>query len=245
MSTRRIPRALAGGLGRWPGSGSWSCSPRACRYESLPSRWASAGPLHRSERTARRCAGRMAPSRSCPPLERLAVRPISPRFLSEEERVRIAGMASRGDGPTVIGQTLGRAASTISRELRRNLNTTGQYRPFHAQVLAAQRRRRPKQPKIASNAELRAFVVDRLAERWSPQQISRALRAAHPDEPAMRLATESIYQALYWPSKRPRQQAIAAQDRPGPTARRRGGEGRGGSRPSGAERDAGPPRAAP
>lgn len=34
-------------------------------------------------------------------------------------------MASRSDGPTVIGQALGRAASTISRELRRNLHTTG------------------------------------------------------------------------------------------------------------------------
>lgn len=131
-----------------------------------------------------------------PPLEHLAVRPISPQFLSEEERVRIADMASRRDGPTVIGQALGRVASTISRELRRNLHTTGRYRPFHAQVLAVQRRRRPKQPKIASNAELRGLVVDRFAEKWSPQQISRALRAAHPDEPAMLLATESIYLAL-------------------------------------------------
>jgi len=99
----------------------------------------------------------------------------------------------------VIGQALGRAASTISRELRRNLHTTGQYRPFHAQALAAQRRRRPKQPTIAGNAELRAFVADRLAEKWSPQQISRALHAAHPADPAMRLATESIYLALYRP----------------------------------------------
>ncbi len=126
-----------------------------------------------------------------PPLEPLAIRPISPRFLSKEERVRIADMASRGDGPTVIAQALGRSASTISRELRRNLHPTGQYRPFHAHVLAAQRRRRPKQPKLAGNAWLRGFVTDRLAQRWSPQQISRALRTAHPDEPALRLSTES------------------------------------------------------
>ncbi len=58
-------RGLAGGRSRWLGSGSWSCLPKACRCESLPSRWASAGPLHRSGRTARRFAGRMARSRSC------------------------------------------------------------------------------------------------------------------------------------------------------------------------------------
>jgi IS30 family transposase len=39
-------------------------------------------------------------------------------------------------------------------------------------------------------------VADRLAERWSPQQIRRALRAAHLDDPEMRLATERIYPAL-------------------------------------------------
>lgn len=76
------------------------------------------------------------------------------------------------------------------RELRRNLHTTGQYRPFHAQVLAAQRRRRPKQPKLAGNAELRGFVVDRLAERWSPQQISPAL--------VLRIPTS---RACGWPPK--------------------------------------------
>lgn len=157
----------------------------------------SAGQIWKNGTTVRRKDGTV---KVVPPLERLAVRPISPRFLSEDERVRIADMASRGDGPTLIGTALGRAPSTISRELRRNIHVTGQNRPFHAQVLAAQRRRRPKQPKLAGNAELRGFVVDRLAERWSPQQISRALRAAHPDEPGRRLATESIYLALYRPA---------------------------------------------
>lgn len=40
---------------------------------------------------------------------------------------------------------------------------------------------------------LRSYVVARLGERWSPQQISRALRRAHPEEPALRVATETIY----------------------------------------------------
>lgn len=200
MSTRRIPK----GPGRRPKS---LARQRFLELlaQGVPLRLAaievgvsrSAAQIWKNGTTVRRKDGTV---KIVPPLEPLAVRPISHRFLSEDERVRIADMASRGDGPTVICEALGRAPSTISRELRRNLHATGQYRPFHAQVLAAQRRRRPKQHKLAGNAMLRAFVVDRLAEKWSPQQISRALRAAHPDDPAMRLATESIYLALYRPS---------------------------------------------
>lgn len=200
MSTRRIPK----GPGRRPKS---LARQRFLELlaQGVPLRLAaievgvsrSAAQIWKNGTTVRRKDGTV---KVVPPLEPLAVRPISPRFLSEDERVRIADMASRGDGPTVIGQALGRAASMISRELRRHLHSTGQYRPFHAQVLAAQRRRRPKQHKLAGNTELRSFVVDRLAEKWSPQQVSRALRAAHPDDPAMRLATESIYLALYRPS---------------------------------------------
>jgi transposase, IS30 family len=134
-----------------------------------------------------------------PPLEPLSLRPISPRFLSEEERVRIADLASRAAGPTEIGRLLGRSPSTISRELRRNAHDSGQYRPFHAHSIAATRRRRPKPLKLSTSPALRAYVKAKLQERWSPQQISRALRAVHPNDPGMRVATESIYLAIYRP----------------------------------------------
>ncbi|WP_354670414.1 helix-turn-helix domain-containing protein [Microbacterium oryzae] len=65
-------------------------------------------------------------------LELLAVRVISPRFLSKAERVQIADLADRGLGPTAIGQLLGRAPSTINWELRRGLHPAGYYRPFRA-----------------------------------------------------------------------------------------------------------------
>lgn len=132
-----------------------------------------------------------------PPLEPLSVRVISPRFLSEEERVQIADLASRGMGPTAIATVLGRAPSTTSRELRRNLHSSGQYRSFHAHAIAANRRRRTRPLKLTTNQVLRSYVVARLKERWSPQQISRALRRTHPQEPARRVATETIYQAIY------------------------------------------------
>ena len=69
-----------------------------------------------------------------PPLEPLALRPISPRFLSGEERIEIADLASKGHGPTAIAAALDRSPSTISRELRRNVHESGQYRPFHART---------------------------------------------------------------------------------------------------------------
>ena len=135
-----------------------------------------------------------------PPLEPLALRPISSRFLSEEERIQIADLASNGAGPTAIGAVLGRSPSTISRELRRNEHPTGQYRPFHAHSLAATRRRRVRPLKLAARPTLDAFVRSKLEQRWSPQQISRALKTAHPNDPTMQLATESIYVAIYRPS---------------------------------------------
>ncbi len=135
-----------------------------------------------------------------PPLNPLSTRVISPRFLSESERVRIADLVSVGWGPTAIGIEISRTASTISRELRRNSDPSGHYRPFQAHVCAATRRHRPKVTKLSVNKELKAFVHDKLAVRWSPQQISRALRHEYPDDPSMRLSHESIYCAIYSPS---------------------------------------------
>jgi len=131
------------------------------------------------------------------PLEPLVVRTISPRFLSEQERIQIADLASRGHGPTAIGKALGGSPSTISRELRRNLHPSGQYRPFHAHAVGATRRRRSHPLKPSIDPVLRSYVIERLRQRWSPQQISRALRLAHPGDPARRVATETIYQAIY------------------------------------------------
>lgn len=73
----------------------------------------STGQMWKNGTTVRRKDGTV---KVVPPLEPLAVRVISPRFLSEDERVQIADLASRGHGPTAIGQLLGRAPSMISRE---------------------------------------------------------------------------------------------------------------------------------
>jgi transposase, IS30 family len=127
-------------------------------------------------------------------------REISPRYLSEDERVRIADLRRQGLGVRAVAAELGRSPATVSRELRRNRDLgSGQYRPFAAQRLAAARRARPGRGKLVRDPVLRHFVAERLEKRWSPEQISRALRREFPDEPERRLVHETIYQAVYRP----------------------------------------------
>ncbi len=123
---------------------------------------------------------------------------VSPRFLSEDERVRIADLRRAGLGVRAIAGQLGRSPSTVSRELRRNCEpASGQYRPFAAQRLAAGRRARPGRGKLNADPALREFVAGRLEKRWSPEQISRALRIEFPGDPWRHLVHETIYQAVY------------------------------------------------
>jgi IS30 family transposase len=134
-----------------------------------------------------------------PALERLAVRQISPRFLSQDERIEIADLRHAGLSIRQIAHQLGRASSTVSRELRRNAIRGRAYRPFDAHRRATARRSRNHRRRIESNGELRQLVMELLAQRWSPQQISRHLRSKFPTQSGMWLCHESIYQAVYQP----------------------------------------------
>lgn len=127
-------------------------------------------------------------------------REISPRYLSEDERVRIADLERQGLGVRATAAELGRSPATISRELRRNRDPdNGQYRPFTAQRLAVGQRARPGRGKLPQDPVLAQFVQDRLGKRWSPEQISHALRREFPDEPERHVVPETIYQAIYRP----------------------------------------------
>jgi len=123
---------------------------------------------------------------------------ISERYLSEDERVRIADLHRAGHTVRSIATELGRSPSTISRELWRNAESEdGKYRPFTAQRLAVERRARPGRGKLINDEQLREFVAARLKKRWSPEQISHALAEEFPDEPGRHLVPETIYQAVY------------------------------------------------
>jgi len=125
---------------------------------------------------------------------------VSGRYLSEDDRVSIADLVGAGLGVRAIAAQLRRSPSTVSRELRRNRDPrSGQYRPFAAQRMAARRRARPGRGKLLRDPVLREFVAGRLAARWSPEQVSQALRGEFPGEPGRHLVHETIYQAVYRP----------------------------------------------
>ena len=68
-----------------------------------------------------------------------------------------------------------------------------------AHARAYDRASRPKPAKLASNLALRQIVQDDLVRRYSPEQIAGRLRRRFPDDPEMRVSTETIYQSLYVP----------------------------------------------
>ena len=99
-----------------------------------------------------------------------------------------------------IAQQLGRAASTVSRELRRNVDDQGRYLPATAQRLCVERRSRPSRTRrLARDEQLYGVVAELLGKRWSPEQIAHELPMRFPDQPERHLCTESIYQAIYDP----------------------------------------------
>ena len=89
-----------------------------------------------------------------PALERLAVRQISRRFLSQGERIEIADLHHQGLSVREIGRRIGRAASTICRELQRNATAGSGYRPFDAHRLATARRARHHRCRIDTHDQL-------------------------------------------------------------------------------------------
>lgn len=141
-------------------------------------------------------------SRPVPPIRVVEEPASASRYLTEPERIHIADRLREKASIRQIAVELGRAPSTVSREIRRNrrLMPRGRgwsYRPFEAHRRAVARRTRPKLGKIGQNPELRDVIQNHLMMRWSPEQICQALRARFPDRPEMHVTHETIYQALY------------------------------------------------
>ena len=101
-----------------------------------------------------------------PAMFRLSAKPLCGRYLSFAEREEIALLRVQGCSMREVAHRLGRTASTISRELRRNAATQSgglEYRATTAQWHVDRSARRPKQAKLALNAALRTYVEERLA----------------------------------------------------------------------------------
>jgi IS30 family transposase len=149
--------------------------------------------------------------------------------LSMAEREEIAlGVAAR-ESIRAIAARLGRAPSSISREVDRNPDYAGKYRAVLAQQNTDRRARRPKQGKLVGDSQLRERVVRGLEWGWSPAQISARLKQDFPDRPEMWVSHETIYQSIYVQGRGALRRELASCLRTGRTLRkpRRNGSGGG------------------
>jgi IS30 family transposase len=159
-----------------------------------------------------------------PIVNQVPARHESGRYLSEAERVTIADGVHAGRSARSIAVELGRAVSTVTRELQRNAAADGSYRPHMAQAMTMARRPRPKQRLLERDDELRGVVQGYLDQRWSPEQVVHVLEATH----GRRMSVETIYQALYSPQRVIQREPakVLRTGRPHRRPRRRGDERR-------------------
>ncbi len=116
--------------------------------------------------------------------------------LSWEEREEISrGLAARSS-IRMIAQSIGRAPSTVSREVARNGGARN-YRASIADERAWERARRPKLCRLATRSPLRQIVSAKLRLNWSPEQISGWLRREYPHDEDMQISHEAIYRTLF------------------------------------------------
>ena len=119
--------------------------------------------------------------------------PKSYSQLQPEERMTLASLKQQNYSVRAMARVLGRPASTVSRELRRN-SVQGHYASVSAQHLCCQHRRQARPPaKLHIDSTLFGLVQHFLQLRWSPEQIAMKLACIHPKGHERRVSHESIY----------------------------------------------------
>lgn len=116
--------------------------------------------------------------------------------LTLAEREEISRGIARYESIRLIAETLGRAPSTVSREIARN-GGYDRYRAALADERAWDRAGRAKRCKLAGNGRLRRVVAGKLQQNWSPQQIAGWLKKAHSGDEALQVSHETIYRSLF------------------------------------------------
>jgi IS30 family transposase len=120
----------------------------------------------------------------------------SARVLSLAEREEISRGVATGQSARQIATRLGRAPSTVCRELARH-GGRGRYRAAGADAVAWAQARRPKRCKLAAVPRLRRLVAGKLQEDWSPEQIAGWLRQTFPEDEQLHVSHETIYRTLF------------------------------------------------
>lgn len=118
------------------------------------------------------------------------------RVLSLAEREEISRGLCAGVSMRQIARSLGRAASSVSREIARH-GGVRRYRALRADGRAWDRARRPKACVLSTRPALRQAVAQKLQLQWSPQQISAWLEVGYASDDTMRVSHETIYRSLF------------------------------------------------
>ena len=170
----------------------YSASQRALMWE----RWRKGDTLHQIARLFDRyhssIQGILAESGGIRPTERHRSRSA----LTLIEREEISRGIVEGRSIRAIAAALGRAPSTISREIRRNDGPQG-YRASQADQAAWDRGCRPKVCKLVQNRELAQLVASKLRLEWSPEQVAGWLKRSNPNDEALQVSHETIYRSLF------------------------------------------------
>ena len=116
--------------------------------------------------------------------------------LSLAEREEISRAAAKGQSLRGIAGVLGRAPSTVSRELKRN-GGRACYRASQAEQSAWDRACRPKVCKLVKHRDLAYIVTDKLQSAWSPEQIAGWLKRTYPEDENYQVSHETIYRSLF------------------------------------------------
>ena len=120
----------------------------------------------------------------------------SQRELTVAEREEISRGVMVGQSFHSIAALLGRAPSTVSREVKRN-GGRREYRANKAEQAAWDRAHRPKTCKLKANPVLARIVASKLQMEWSPDQIAGWLKSTYADDENYQVSHETIYKSLF------------------------------------------------
>ena len=170
----------------------YSASQRALIWD----RWQKGETLHQIARLFDRyhssIQGILAETGGIRPAERRRSR----LALTLTEREEISRALVAGQSMRSMAASLGRAPSTVSREIRRNGDQEG-YRANQAEQAAWDRACRPKVCKLVQNRGLAHVVASKLRLEWSPEQIAGWLKRSYPDDETYQVSPETIYRSLF------------------------------------------------
>ena len=120
--------------------------------------------------------------------------------LTLTEREEISRAMVEGQSIRSVAARLGRAPSTVSREIKRN-GGQSDYRAIDADSAAWDRALRPKHCKLVENLALARIVTDKLRLLWSPEQVAGWLKHTYPRDESQRVSHETIYRSLFIQSR--------------------------------------------